>query len=141
MKVVKLLLFFTHIVVGIFAVLGGWTAVSIPESPFGISTDLLANSPFDNFFVPGILLLVAIGLGQLFSATFFFFRSRYQGYISGFFGGVLVIWLVVQVIMLQIIEPVHLITFGFAIVQLILSAVLVTKRRLLSANKGRKLVE
>ncbi|WP_321378874.1 hypothetical protein [Trichococcus shcherbakoviae] len=57
MKIIKGSLLVLHLIVAAFAFLGGWVAISQPMSPFGISTDMLANSPFDTFLIPGLLLL------------------------------------------------------------------------------------
>lgn len=132
MKAVKVSLFLSHLLIGIFALMGGWVAFSDTDSPFGLSTVILANSPFENFFIPGILLFTTIGLGQMFSAGFFVFRSRYQGYVSGFFAGVLIIWLMVQVWMLQLIEPMHVVTAVLAVVQLTLAAILTYQAKFLT---------
>jgi len=91
MKIIKGSLFILHLFVAIFAFLGGWAAISQPLDPFGISTDMLANSPFKTFLIPGLLLFTVIGFGQLLAAAFILFRSRYQAYVSFFTGGVLLI--------------------------------------------------
>lgn len=135
MKAVKMVLFLTHLLVGVLALFGGWAGMSVPNGPFGISTDMLANSPFDNFFIPGLVLFVMVGLGQLFSAGFFIFRSRYQAYVSGFFSGVLLVWLIVQVWMLQVIEILHVVTFIIALLQAGLSIWFLFKEKLFPANR------
>lgn len=130
MKGVKVTLALLHLFVAVFAFLGGWAAISDPISPFDISTAMLANSPFRSFLIPGILLFTVIGLGQLAAAVFFLFRSRYQGYVSLFFSGALIIWLFVQVLMIRTIETLHIVTFLIACIQLGLSLLLIYRERL-----------
>jgi hypothetical protein len=130
MKFLKVSLSVLHLFVAIFAFLGGWAAISQPMNPFGISTDMLANSPFETFLIPGLLLFTIIGFGQLLAAAFIFFRSHYQAYISFVNGGVLVIWLLVQVLMIRTIEVLHIVTFVIACIQVALSLALMYKERI-----------
>jgi hypothetical protein len=130
MKILKVSLSITHLFVAIFAFLGGWAAISRPMDPFGISTDMLSNSPFKTFLIPGMLLFIVIGLGQLLAAAFMLFRSRYQAYVSFGTGGVLLIWLLVQVLMIRTIEVLHVVTFAIACIQVALSLALMYKERL-----------
>jgi hypothetical protein len=137
MKMIKISLFILHLLVAIFAFLGGWAAISRPLDPFGISTDMLANSPFDTFLIPGLLLFIVIGFGQL-AAAFIIFRSHYQAYVSFFTGGVLVIWLLVQVLMIRTIEVLHIVTAVIACIQIALSLALMFKERLFPTDYIRR---
>lgn len=130
MKIIKGSLSVLHLIVAAFAFLGGWVAISQPMSPFGISTDMLANSPFDTFLLPGLLLFIVIGMGQLVAAAFILFRSRFEAYSSFITSGTLLIWLIVQVLMIRTVEVLHVVTFVIACVQLALSLALIYKRRL-----------
>lgn len=130
MRAVKIILVVLHVMVGILALMGGWAAISDPMSPFGISTDMLTNSPFRSFLIPGWLLFIFIGLGQLTAALIYFLRPRYQAYASFFASGVLLVWLLVQVLMIRTIETMHLVTFLVACTQLGLSLLLIYKKRL-----------
>lgn len=130
MKIIKGSLLVLHLIVAAFAFMGGWAAISQPHSPFGISTDMLANSPFDTFFIPGLLLFFVIGMGQLVAAAFILFRSRFEAYSSFIMSVTLLIWLIVQVLMIRTVEVLHVVTFVIACVQLALSLALIYKKRL-----------
>ena len=130
MKIIQGTLVVLHLIVALFAFLGGWVAISQPMAPFGISTDMLANSPFDTFFIPGLLLFIVIGMGQLAAAAFILFRSRFEAYSSFITSGMLLVWLIVQVLMIRTVEVLHIVTFVIACVQLVLSLALIYKRRL-----------
>ncbi|HBP64897.1 MAG TPA: hypothetical protein DD730_11640 [Desulfosporosinus sp.] len=57
------LLIFLHILLGIGAVFGGLVLVIDPSGDLiKMPITLLENSPFNNFFIPGIILLVILGI-------------------------------------------------------------------------------
>ena len=45
--------------------LGGLSAVTNPVAPLGISTEALAYGPFADFLIPGLVLLIVLGLGNI----------------------------------------------------------------------------
>lgn len=128
------ILFILHLFVGIGAMAGGLAAITNPQSPMGISTDILKNSPFSNFLIPGIILFTVIGLGNLFSALMFHFKSAYQAYISSVFSWALVIWIIVQCIMLNSIVFLHVLFFSIGLVQAAISAFMLFENKLFPAN-------
>lgn len=58
MKRVYRLLFILHLFVGIGAVSGGLAAITNPTEPLGASVELLKNSPFKDYLIPGIILFM-----------------------------------------------------------------------------------
>jgi len=84
-------------------------AIINPQGPAGMTIDALKNSPFSNFFIPGIILFTVIGLGNVFSAVSIFLKSKYQGYISSVVSWALIIWIIVQCIMLKTVIYLHVI--------------------------------
>ena len=134
MKIRSRILFALHLFVGIGAMAGGLAAITNPQEPMGISTATLKNSPFSNFLIPGILLFCVIGLGNLLSAFFFRYKSKYQGYVSSVFSWALVIWIVVQCIMLGAVNILHIIFFTIGLIQAGLSAKLLFEHRLFPTN-------
>ena len=117
MKKVYRFLFILHLFVGLGAIAGGSMEILNPYTPGGMATDALKNSPFSNFLIPGLILFIVIGLGNLLSSITFFFKLKYQGYISSIFSWALVIWIVVQCIMLRTIVYLHVIFFIIGLVQ------------------------
>ncbi len=134
MKLVYRLLFGLHMFVVIGAMAGGSAAIMNPDGPFGMPVEVLKNSPFSNFLIPGIILFTVIGLGNIFSAIMFLFKSRFQGYISNVFSWALVIWIIVQCIMLNSIVLLHILFFTIGLIQGILSLVILFEQRLFPAN-------
>jgi hypothetical protein len=130
MKKVYTLLFGLHLFVGLGAVPGGLAAVINPWNPLGMPVEALKYSFFSNFLIPGIILFVVIGLGNLAGAYMFRYKSRLQGYFSGVIGLALVIWIVVQCIMLQAVVWLHVLYFIIGLIQVTLSVLILIDQRL-----------
>ncbi|MFZ5354068.1 MAG: hypothetical protein ACOZCL_15290 [Bacillota bacterium] len=124
-----------HVFLGIGGMAGGLAAITDPIKPLGISAaETLKNSPFDNFLIPGILLFTVIGLGNLFGAVMFRFKTKYQAYISGVLACGLMIWIIVQCIMILAIHALHIIFFGYGLVQGLLAAAMLFEKKLFPAD-------
>lgn len=117
MRVVYRLLFALHLFVGLGAVVGGLAAIINPQEPLGMPVELLNNSPFNNYLIPGIILFTIIGLGNVISAFMFRFKLRFQGYISSVFSWALVLFIVVQCMMLNTVHFLHIIFFVIGLVE------------------------
>ena len=85
-----------HTFVGIGALFGGVAALLNPYEPLGMPVEALEYSPFDNYLIPGIILLTIVGLGSIISALMLYSGSRFRGCVSAIFSWALVIWIVVQ---------------------------------------------
>ena len=134
MKKVCRLLFVLHLFVGVGAMAGASMAILNPYTPGGMSTDSLNNSPFSNFLIPGIILFIVIGLGNIFSAISMIFKSKYQGYISSIFSWALVIWILVKCIMLRTVIYLHVIFFIIGLVQAFISFMILFEEKLFPSN-------
>jgi hypothetical protein len=130
-----------HLFVGIGAIVGGLAAIINPQAPLGMPLENLKYSPFNNYLIPGIILFSIIGLGNLFSAFMFRFKSRFQGYISSVFSWALVIFIVVQCIMLYSIHYLHVIFFFIGLIEAGLSILILFEQRLFPANLIQKYYE
>ncbi len=85
---------------GVSAVFGGWALTSSPTGDaIQLPIELLQGTPFDNYLIPGILLLVFNGFLSL-SILWLTVKKRgnYPVWII-FQGAVLLIWLSVQLFM------------------------------------------
>ena len=134
MKFVYRFLFGLHLFVGLGAICGGGATILNPQEPLGMPVDVLKNSPFSNFLIPGIILFTIIGLGNAFSALTLHRKSRFQGYISSVFSWALIIWIVVQCIMINSIAFPHVLFFGIGVAEAILSAFVLFDQDLFPAN-------
>ena len=63
----------------------------------GIPPELLADSPFSTYLVPGIVLFTVNGLGSLVGAAASFAQYRYAGETAMALGVFLVAWIILQV--------------------------------------------
>jgi menaquinone-dependent protoporphyrinogen oxidase len=87
---------------GISAFFGGASLAGRPDgSLIGMPVSVLRHSPFHDFLVPGLLLLVVIGLGNLWAAFLHAIRSDYASLGSFLSGSALVVWMVVEMILLR----------------------------------------
>jgi hypothetical protein len=134
MKVVYGLLFVLHGFVGFGALAGGLAAITNPEEPLGVPIEILKNSPFENFLIPGVILFTIIGLGNIFSSLMMCFKSKYQGYISSFFSWALVIWIIVQCLMINDVAALHVIFFTIGLIEASLSTMILYNKRLFPVN-------
>jgi hypothetical protein len=134
MKIVHRLMLILHIFVGLGAMAGGLSGILEPQSPMGISVNILNNSPFSDFFIPCLLLFTVIGLGNILSAIVTYFKPWFHGYVSSVFSWALVIWIVVQCIMLNAIEYLHIIFFIIGLIQATLAMITLFKHRFFPTN-------
>lgn len=130
-KKIYLYLLILHSFVGIGGLGGGIGIIIDPSGKgYGITTDLLKNAPFDNFFIPGLILFFLIGFCDLIVATFAFYQIKYQPYLSGVMGTALMIWIIVQCIMLESVNVLHVIFFLIGMIVSLLAFVLACKKNL-----------
>ncbi|WP_075980686.1 hypothetical protein [Bacillus massilinigeriensis] len=101
MNKMKLLPYGTGILlsfVGIGAVAaGGGFIIDSSGSGLGMSVEILENSPFESFLIPGIFLLILNGIGSLIGAIFAFKNFRYSGISTIILGIIMIIWISIQV--------------------------------------------
>ena len=101
---------------GVNALVAGWVFMTDPSGgSLGASTNLLEHSPFQNFLIPGIILFVANGLFSLITAFAALLRWKYYASFICFQGGILTGWIVVQMIMLQEVNFLHLLFGGIGV--------------------------
>lgn len=87
-----------QVLIGIGAVAGGLMLALDPSGArLGVPLELLAETPFSTFLVPGIVLFAINGLGSLAAAVASFTRHRYAGEIAMALGAFLIAWILVQV--------------------------------------------
>lgn len=127
-------LFSLHIFVGIGAMAGGLGAILNPHSPMDVPVEILKNSPFDSFLIPGILLFGVIGIGNVIAALALFFKWKMHAYISNIFSWAQVVWIIVQCIMLQAIAALHVIFFSLGAISGGLAMLLLFEQGLFPAN-------
>jgi hypothetical protein len=82
--------------VGVGGVFGGVQMLADPVHPMGMSPQMIAGSPYDSYTLPGVLLLLLLGVIPVMAAAGLLFRFRGAVTGAGLLGGGLVAWIVVQ---------------------------------------------
>jgi len=87
--------------VGVTAIAGGTALVSGPDGRYArLPLSTLAHSPFTSFLIPGVLLLVVVGLGNLVAGTLVW-RHHRRAHEAAFGAGVALWgWIVTEIVML-----------------------------------------
>ena len=96
----KLMAYFLGIIqafIGITAIAGGSKLVSNPHGLPDFPIEWLINSPFSNYFFPGLVLLIVIGFGFVVSSTMNFLRKRYSGGMAALLGVCLILYMIIEV--------------------------------------------
>lgn len=84
------------------ALFGGWSLIADPTgADLKLPANLLANSPFKNYFIPGIMLLTLIGLFSLVSMIWTAFRWKNYTWLIMAQGILLTGWIGGQLIMIK----------------------------------------
>lgn len=106
---------------GFSALYGGWNLITKPDgSSLGMPVSLLAHSPFDNFLIPGIILFFSNGIASMIAFIGFMLKPRKLAWLVWAQGGILLIWILVQLILIQTLHPLQFIlgAVGIALVWL-----------------------
>lgn len=87
-------------------------------------TAWLAHSPFNDFLIPGIILFTVIGLGSLVTAIFTIFRIKSYTYLLIAMGSGILIWILTQIIMIQMLYFLQYIIGGIGLIVLVCGLIL-----------------
>lgn len=113
------------VLIGISAAVVGVGLVIDPSGVrIGLPLELLNNSPFEDYFIPGFALFVINGIGSLLVALLAFIHNRFAGFATMILGIAMIIWITVQVIWIgweSVLQPIFL---GVGLVELVLGFLL-----------------
>ena len=94
--------------IGLGAVAGGLSLILDPSgATLGTPLELLEDTPFTTFLIPGIVLFTVNGLGSLAGAVASFVRHRYAGEVALALGAFLIAWILVQVYWMSGVHWLH----------------------------------
>ena len=71
----------------------------------GMSPEILAGGPFDDFTVPGLFLLLVLGLGAAIPVRGLWARKAWGATAALAYGVVLLAWITVQALIIGIVSP------------------------------------
>lgn len=83
--------------IGLTAIAGGFKLVSNPNGIPDFPIEWLRNSPFTSYFMPGLVLLIVIGFGNVLAGPVIFLRKRYSGSIAVLLGLFLILYMTIEV--------------------------------------------
>jgi hypothetical protein len=107
--------------IGLSAVGGGLGLVLEPNgSNLGMPLEMLKYSPFSDFLIPGIVLLIVNGLGSIAGSVSSFRPFHYAAEIALALGAFLVAWIIIQVYLIHSFHWLHALYFSLGIIELIL---------------------
>lgn len=126
------LLIFLHVFLGIGAIFGGSLLMFSPDgSILSMPLEMLENSPFNNFFIPGLILFVGLGILPIITAIYLisekslkiaeklslYKETHWSWNISLYIGFILIIWIIIQLYIIQGVAFIHVfyIFLGIAI--------------------------
>ena len=107
--------------IGLGAVAGG---VGLISGGLKFPLEWLSRSPFSDYLIPGIVLLVVNGIGSLIGSIASFRRYRYAGEIAVALGLFLTLWIVIQVYWIGGIHWLHILYFVLGVLELMLGLLL-----------------
>ena len=99
-SVLRILAIVLLLFLGFGGIFGGWMLISDPSGrKFEWSVELLNETPFNTYLIPGIVLLIANGLFPIYIALITILRKSYAPVFILIQGVIVIIWLTVQLIM------------------------------------------
>ncbi len=121
-----------HIILGsiqIFVALGaipaGLSMILHPDgTQLGMSIEFLQNSPFEDFYIPGLFLFVFNGVFHLTAAILSFFRRKYAGTMGLMLGTILVLWIILQVYFIGLSSFMQPLFFFIGLIEIITSLII-----------------
>jgi hypothetical protein len=101
------------VLLGIGALAGGIALVARPDgSVMQFEVNLLAGSPFPDFTIPGLILGAMFGVGSLVVAGMGVARFRVAPFLAFAIGCGQMIWIVVELAIIQEVSFLHPLCFG-----------------------------
>ena len=108
------------LLVGPPAIGGGVTLVAAPDGSFlHMPLSQLDQSPFSSFLIPGLLLLLVIGVGNTLAAVLVLARSRIADVVAFAAGAALFVFIVTEMVMLR---SAHWLQLGYFAISVLIMA-------------------
>jgi hypothetical protein len=99
--------------IGVTAAAGGFGLVSDPSgAKMNISLEWLNHTPFVNYFIPGLVLLIVNGAGNILASITTFVRNKYAPNLAAALGMFLVLYITIEVLSVGLrtpLQPLYLI--------------------------------
>ena len=86
-----------------------------------MTTELIQDSPFGSYLIPGIILFTVNGIGSLFGSLVSFYKHKSAGLLSMVLGLALIIWIIAQVYWMGLVSWLQPFIFVLGVIELILA--------------------
>jgi len=91
---------------GFTALKGGYCLINDPSGEnSGVSVMWIKDSPFTDYYIPGMLLVIFNGYLSLIIAFLVLFKVRKYSYLIMLQGFILIIWITTELFMVKIWDP------------------------------------
>jgi hypothetical protein len=114
-----------QVFIGVTAVAGGFRLASNPSGTLDVPIEWLSNSPFTNYFIPGMVLLIVIGFGNALASMVTFLRKRYTGSTAAALGIFLILYMTIEVWFIDLRNFLQPLYFVLGVTELLLGLKLV----------------
>ena len=105
--------------IGLGAVAGGLGLVlDASGGNLGLPLAWLEESPFSDYLLPGLFLLLVNGVGSVAGGILSWRRHRYAGEVAMALGGLLMLWIVAQVWWIGLSHWFQPVYFAFGVIEL-----------------------
>jgi len=95
---------------GSAAIYGGLNMITEPDGTnMQLSTELLRYSIFDDFLIPGVMLLILIGVSSIYTMVAVITSFKKYWLLVILQGVILACWLIIQIAMIHFISIMHLV--------------------------------
>lgn len=112
------------------ALYGGWSLITHPDgSDLQLSLDLLEQTPFDNYLIPGIILFVGNGLCSLAVFVVMMLNIKVYSWLVMLQGVVLTGWIIIQMILIQTVYFLHVILGSVGLLLIVCGWVLMIRQK------------
>jgi len=125
-----------QLLIGIGGIASGLMFIIAPDgSLMGFSTEVLIDAPFKDYLIPGILLLVIIGIGHIFAAILSFNKNRFSHFFDVVIGSAMAIWIIVQLAIIGYESFLQPLILTIAIIEILIGLFLFCKYKKLGGAK------
>ena len=119
-----------QLIIAIGSIPAGLSMILQPDGvALGMSTEILTESPFQDFFIPGLLLLFVIGLLQAIAAFLSFGRHQYAGVFGVVMGDILIGWISFQIYFIGLIHVLQPLFLLIGVVEAVLGFLVIAQRK------------
>ena len=120
-RIPSIVLGILQVFIGVGAIGSGVIIVSDPSgATMGVTTDPLQGSPFHNYLIPGLFLLIVNGAGSVAGGVVSLARKPTAGICAMMLGAILMAWIVIQVLIIGLSHWLQPLFFGVGLVELML---------------------